>query len=261
MANHSRYARAADRRRNVAPGEIFCFWPQTKIAAELGCSERQVSRGVRSLREAGALTVRQRVRPCEASYVWSHSVGSGVGSDVGSHVGSGVVSGVGSHTEPRTEPQKNHVRSSSRARVVCAKCGHDFPGGYGSKCHKCNYDPSKGKPTADTQAQQPAQEPTACTCGDAYRNSYQKRCVDCDGTPSYAQIDAVQPPQAAAPPPPAETATRPPPETRGQSPDSSVSPEHGTSPNGGEPGPNEQRFKAELAKWTKGKRRRRRTTA
>ena len=89
MANHSRYARAADRRRNVAPGEIFTYWPQAKIAAELGCSERQVSRGVRSLREAGALTVRQRVRPCEASYVWSRSVGS----DVGSHVGSGVVSG------------------------------------------------------------------------------------------------------------------------------------------------------------------------
>ena len=48
---------------------------------------------------------------------------------------------------------------------------------------------------------------------------------------------------AAAPPPPAETETRPPPEDT-------------------EPGPNERRFKAELAKWTdKRRRRRRRTTA
>ena len=240
MANHARYAKTSDIRRNVAPGEIFTFWPQAKIAAELGCSERQVSRGVRSLREAGVLEVRRRVRPCEASYVWVQPVGSGVvsavGSDgacVGSGVGSGVVSGVGSHTEPRTEPKKNHVRSSSRARVVCPKCGHDFPSGYGRKCHKCNHDPSKGKPTPD--------EPTACTCGDAYRNCYAGKCLDCKGVPSAAQRDAVQPAQTAAPPPPAETETRPPPEDT-------------------EPGPEQRRFKAALARWTD-KRRRRRPTA
>ena len=147
MANHSRYARAADRRRNVAPGEIFCFWPQAKIAAELGCSERQVSRGVRSLREAGELTVRQRVRPCEASYIWSRSVGS----DVGSHVGSGV----GSHTEPRTEPSTEPSTEAAAAspsvrtevqpdeqpdkptRNTCPKCGKTWPARYGTTCYQC----------------------------------------------------------------------------------------------------------------------------
>ena len=82
MANHARYAKTSDVRRNVQQGEIFTYWPQAKSrAAELGCSERQVSRGVRSLREAGALEVRRRVRPCEASYVWIQPVVSGVGSD------------------------------------------------------------------------------------------------------------------------------------------------------------------------------------
>ena len=257
IANKARFAKPSDIRRNVVEGEIFTYWPQAKIAAEIGCSDRQVRRGVRSLREAGVLEVRRRVRPCEASYVWVQPVRSDVRSDgegVLSGVRSGVLSGVLSHTEPRTEPRKNQERSSSRARVVCPKCGHDFPGGYGSKCHKCNHDPSKGKPTADTQAKQPAQEPTACTCGDAYRNCYGGKCMDCNGTPSPAQRDAVQPAQdrpqktrtrsgtglVAAAPPPAETETRPPPEDT-------------------EPGPEERRFKAELAKWTKGKRRR--TTA
>ena len=246
MANHARYAKASDIRRNVVEGEVFTYWPQAKIAAEIGCSDRQVRRGVRSLREAGVLEVRRRVRPCEASYVWVQPVRSDVRSDgegVLSGVRSGVLSGVRSHTEPRTEPRKNHDRSSSRARVVCAKCGHDFPGGYGSKCHKCNYDPSKGKPTADTQAKQPTQEPTSCTCGDGYRNSYNRRCVDCKGTPSAAQLDAVEPPKAASTPPLSKTETRPP----------HISDEPA--------GPNQLRFKAELAKWMKGKRRRRRTTA
>ena len=91
MANHARYATLSDIRRNVSPGEIFGYWPQAKIAAAMGCSERQVQRGVRSLREAGALEVRRRVRPCEASYVWVQPVGSGVESD-GPCVGSGVES-------------------------------------------------------------------------------------------------------------------------------------------------------------------------
>ena len=51
-----------------------------------------------------------------------------------------------------------------------------------------------------------------------------------------------------------ETETRQPPETRGQRPDSSVSPEHGSPPNGGEPGPNKLRWYADFAKWTVGKR-------
>ena len=80
MANHARYAKPADVRRNVEPGEIFTYWPQAKVAAAMGCSERQVRRGVRSLREAGAIDVRPAgatvrsivclgsTRPIRASY-------------------------------------------------------------------------------------------------------------------------------------------------------------------------------------------------
>ena len=177
MANHARYATLSDIRRNVSPGEIFGYWPQAKIAAAMGCSERQVQRGVRSLREAGALEVRRRVRPCEASYVWVQPVGSGVESDgpcvgsgvesdgpcvgsdvksdgpcVGSDVGSGVGSGVGSHTEPRTEPQKNHV-GSSRAREprqTCPDCGRSWPAEFGPDCHQCGDQPQTRSTTPDT---------------------------------------------------------------------------------------------------------------
>ena len=266
MANKARFATAADRRRNVAPGEIFCYWPQAKIAADLGCSERQVSRGVRSLREAGTLEVRRRVRPCEASYVWVQPVvsgvgsdvrsdGEGVGSDVGSGVVSGVVSGVGSHTEPRTEPKKNHERSSSRARVVCPDCGHDWPDKpeYGTTCYRCpqptaaqlrrreqrkrdrlsEQDPPAPPDKAPATRPDPpplTPERQAQLEADAVENGYHKRD---DGS----WTKGPEPPQAAAP---AETETRPPPEDT-------------------EPGPEQRRFKAELAKWTKGKRRR--TTA
>ena len=154
MANHARYAKASDIRRNVVEGEVFTYWPQAKIAAEMGCSERQVSRGVRSLREAGALTVRQRVRPCEASYVWSRSVVS----DVGSHVGSGVVSGVGSHTEPRTEPStepstevaaaspsvrtevqhdEHKPQPATAGRHTCPTCQNTWPARFGPICYQC----------------------------------------------------------------------------------------------------------------------------
>ena len=57
MANHARYATEADIRRNVVPGELFCYWPQAKIAADLGCSERQVRRGVRSYVKRERLTL------------------------------------------------------------------------------------------------------------------------------------------------------------------------------------------------------------
>ena len=270
MAKHARYAKPSDIRRNVVPGEIFCYWPQAKIAAGLGCSERQVRRGVRSLREAGALEVRRRVRPCEASYVWVQPVrsdGAGVRSEsacVRSGVLSGVLSGVRSHTEPRTEPQKNH-EGSSRARVVCPDCGNSWPNKaeYGTECYKCNkkpkvstWTPADDKPKADVPA---------CTCGTAYHNSYGRLCVDCEGEPSLAQRAAVQAAQdAASTPPRAETETRQPPETRGQRPDSTVAQDDGSPPDGGEgedepppkggePGPNELRWYTDLAKWTVGK--------
>ena len=69
LASLVKYARAVDVRLKVTPGEIFSYWSEAKIADALGCSERQVVRGVRSLREAGVIVVRQRVRRV-ASYVW-----------------------------------------------------------------------------------------------------------------------------------------------------------------------------------------------
>ena len=61
MAGKARFATAADVDRKASPGEVFCFWPLAKVADELGCSERQVKRGVRSLRAAG-FEVRRRVQ-------------------------------------------------------------------------------------------------------------------------------------------------------------------------------------------------------
>ena len=160
----------------------------------------------------------------------------------------------------------NHKRTTSRssaARVVCPDCGNSWPNKaeYGTECYKCNK-----KPKVSTWIN-PADEPK-CTCGDAYRQSYGRRCVDCEGEPSPAQRDAVREKHGcrgvddrvgedgggADNPSVPETETRQPPETRGQSPDSSVSPEHGSPPNGGEPGPNALRFFADLAQWTVGKR-------
>ena len=40
LASHYRHAIPADVRRKVAPGEIFTYWPEAKIAEALGCSER-----------------------------------------------------------------------------------------------------------------------------------------------------------------------------------------------------------------------------
>ena len=134
--------------------------------------------------------------------------------------------------------------SSRRAREVCKICGHDWPAEYGTTCYQCP------QPTAsqrrDQEFKRRNEEAGAeferellggpCTCGDAYHNSYGRRCVDCEGEPSAAQRDAVRPAQAASTPPRAETETRQPPETRGQRPDSSVSPEHGSPPDGGRGG-------------------------
>ena len=235
MANHARYAKPADVRRNVEPGEIFTYWPQAKVAAAMGCSERQVRRGVRSLREAGAIDVRRRVRPCEASYVWVQPVLSGVLS--------GGRSDVLSHTEPRKEPQSNHVRSS-RARVVCENCKHDWPDGYGTYCKKCGHDPSTRTPT---------DEPKACTCGEAYRQSYGRRCIDCDGKPSAAQRDAVREQhgcggvdnRVGADGGGSDNPSVPETDERAAAAD---------PPRAAEPGPNEKQFNEDLAKWI-GKRR------
>ena len=51
-----------------------------------------------------------------------------------------------------------------------------------------------GAPRAPTQA---VDKPPACTCGDAYRNSFNRRCTDCEGTPSAAQLDATRQDQSS----------------------------------------------------------------
>ena len=178
MADHSRYATPADIRRNVSPGEIFCYWPQAKIAAKMGCSERQVRRGVRYLRESATMEVRQRVRPCEASYVFVQPVGSGVGS-----VRSDVRSHVRSHTEPRTEPQKNHERRSSRARERCERCGRSWPATSGTVCYQCGDQP-RTRSSTPAAAAGPDHYGRLRNCPQCYTfdRGHDDRCEHCDWT-------------------------------------------------------------------------------
>ena len=84
--------------------------------------------------------------------------------------------------------------SSSRAREVCKICGNDWPAEYGTTCYQCGHTPSTWTPGDDEPKSDDklADEPKACTCGDAYHNSYGRRCVDCEGEPSAAQRDALR---------------------------------------------------------------------
>ena len=162
--------------------------------------------------------------------------------------------------------------SSSRARVVCPDCGNSWPNKpeYGTTCYQCpqptasqrrDQEFTRRNEEAGAEFERELLEPKACTCGDAFRCSYQDRCVACTGTPSYAQRDALQEKHGCGgvddrvgvdggvgdnPSVPetdgrAETATRQP-------------PENDRPPDGGEPGPNALRFFADFAKWTVGKR-------
>ena len=174
MADRARFATAADIRRKVAVGEVFAYWPLAKVAIELGISERQVQRGVRSLRKSGLLDVRRRVRPCEASYVfaWSDPAviprqpeskkGQCVGSGVGSYVGSGVGSGVGSHTEPRKNHERTEIEPSvkRRARATCPNCQNNFPTYDNRICYRCGWDVDEAQAALNAQDQrrQAAQE-------------------------------------------------------------------------------------------------------
>ena len=80
------------------------------------------------------------------------------------------------------------ISISSRAREVCEICGNDWPSEYGTKCHKCGHIPSTWTPGDEPKADdKPTDEPKGCTCGDAYHNSYGRRCVDCEGEPSAAR--------------------------------------------------------------------------
>ena len=89
----------------------------------------------------------------------------------------------------RTESVKNN--SPARARVVCEQADDT---------------PDRGKQVS------PGGTIAACTCGDAYLQSYGRRCVACEGRPSSAQLDGARKgvPQGDSL------------ETRGQRPDSTV---------------------------------------
>ena len=147
--------------------------------------------------------------------------------------------------------EKVQESTSSSARVFCP-CGNSWPNKaeYGTTCYECGRSPSTGKPGTEPKADdKPKADPQACTCGEAYRQSYGRLCIDCKGKPSEAQSDAAREQDAcrgvddkggsdgggAESPSVPETETRQP-------------------PNGGEPGPAELQFKAELAKWTGPKR-------
>ena len=86
-------------------------------------------------------------------------------------------------TGPRTvDLGPRTVEHSSSARAVCKNCGNSWPAEYGTKCHECNHVPAVEQPERP--------EPKACTCGDDYRQSHNRRCLDCDGKPSNDQLDA-----------------------------------------------------------------------
>ena len=154
--------------------------------------------------------------------------------------------------------------NSSCAREVCKICGNNWPAEYGTTCYQCPQPTASqrrrraqekrneeaaaeferellgGTPTDD----KPKADVPACTCGDAYRQSYGRLCVECKGEPSAAQRDALREKDGgggannrgvdhgggADNPSVPETETRQP------------------------PGPNQVRFRAELVKWTVGKR-------
>ena len=154
----------------------------------------------------------------------------------------------GSASDGPESVRRESVQESVSSRARCQNCGHTWPDKpeYGTTCYRCQQpanstreQPQEAAPPPDkapaTRPDPPPMTPErqAQLETEAIENGYHKRD---DGQ----WTKGPQPTQTAAPPPPAETETRPPPEDT-------------------EPGPEERRFKAELAKWTKGKRRR--TTA
>ena len=148
---------------------------------------------------------------------------------------------------------------SSRAREVCKICGNNWPAEYGTTCYECPQPTAsqrrdqererRNQEAGDELERQIREEtPKVCTCGDAYRQSYERLCVDCKGEPNAAQRDALREKHGCRGvddrvgdhrgvgdnPSVPETETRQPPETRGQRPDNSVLPEHAITQDGGE---------------------------
>ena len=190
-------------------------WPgMGTIAKETGFCRRAVVKAIKELERGGHVTVgrfkvgkknkanRYQLPPMGSA---PDALAMGVGSAPGALGGSAP----GAPESVSIESVQESV-SSSRAREVCKICGNDWPASYGTKCYQCGHIPSTGTPADDegktiapgttvlatdvrSKADDtPADEPKACTCGDAYRNSHGRRCLDCEGEPSSAQRDAVR---------------------------------------------------------------------
>ena len=62
--------------------------------------------------------------------------------------------------------------SSSRARVVCEVCKHDWPASYGTNCHKCGDQPQR-QPSTEKPDNDPPLPP------DGYRGTRIRNCPQC----------------------------------------------------------------------------------
>ena len=63
--------------------------------------------------------------------------------------------------------------SSSRARVVCEVCKHDWPASYGTNCHKCNGSSTKQPAKTEKPDNDPPLPP------DGYRGTRIRNCPQC----------------------------------------------------------------------------------
>ena len=253
-------------------------WPsKATLAAMTGRSPRVVQRALRDLKSAGLISVRQS-SGLTPHYRLSTAAPETPASPEGRRprLWGGDASVQGGETPASPEVRTSEVISTRRAaaaspsvrtdvqhdeqpdtgdRLTCPTCANTWPARFGPTCYRCpqptaaqlrrreqrkrdrlsEQDPPAPPDEAPARPDPPPLTPErqAQLETEAIENGYHKRD---DG-------QWTKGPQ-------------PPPETRGQSPDSTVAQDDGTPPNGGEPGPNEQRFKAEFAKWTKGKRRR-----
>ena len=175
-------------------------WPGlVTIATETGFCRRAVVKAVKELERGGHVTIsRFKVGKKNKANRYQLPPMGGAPAALG-EVGGSAPRALGSAPDalggsaPRA-PESVSIESvqesvsSRRARVLCKICGNSWPdkAEYGTTCYTCGKD-------ADNKPTDPApDEPKACACGDGYRLSYERRCVDCGGEPSAAQRDALR---------------------------------------------------------------------
>ena len=212
-------------------------WPgMGTIATETGFCRRAVVKAVKELERGGHVTInRFKVGKKNKANRYQLPPMGGAPAALGGGGGSAPRALGGSAPRaPESVSIESVKKRTSAARARCSTCKRTWPANRGTECYRCGPESSTRLQADET----PTGEPTACTCGDAYHNSYGRRCIDCGGEASAAQREAAHRPAQVASTPTiaeAETETRPP-------------------PDGGELGPAKLRFKAEFAKWTVGKR-------